>query len=49
MNGRVSKKLRKLAKRNWLEYLGEIIEQPLGTRVGVAWFILTHHRKEKHG
>lgn len=40
MNGRMVKKLNRIARRNWREYYKEICKLPLGTRVLFAWHII---------
>jgi len=45
MSGRISKKIRQVCRRNWREYYGDIISLPLHNRLGIAWFIVTHHKK----
>jgi len=45
MNNRISKKLRKLSRRNWREFYGDILGQPFKLRLGIAWYIVTHRRK----
>ncbi len=45
MNGRISKKLRKLMKRNWEEFYKDIQSYPFTVRLRVAWYIIRHGKK----
>jgi len=49
MNGRVSKKLWKISRKNYREFYGEIVDCPFLVRLRIAWFVLTHHSKKKAG
>jgi len=44
MNSRISKKIRKLTRRNWrewyIEYMAEIIKLPLKDRLRIGWYIV---------
>ena len=40
MNGRISKKIRKYSKRNWIEYIKVVKQWPFTARLRFAWFIL---------
>lgn len=47
MNGRVAKKIRREAKRNWLEYVKAVKQWPFEARFRFAWHILFHKEKAK--
>jgi len=40
MNQRIVKKIKKYAKRNWMEYLKEVKQWPFSNRWRLCWFIL---------
>jgi len=40
MNGRVSKKIRKYSKRNWIEYIKAVGQWPLKARLRLCWHII---------
>ena len=40
MNGRIAKKIKKYAKRNYLSYLTEIRTWPFSNRLRLAWWLL---------
>ena len=40
MNGKLAKKIRKAAKRNWMEYLSEIKAEPFIIRWRYAWWVV---------
>ena len=40
MNGRVAKKIRRAARRNWIEYVKAIRGWPFSVRLRFAWEIL---------
>ena len=42
MNGRISKKIRKYSRRNWIEYVREVKKWPFMARWRFAWYILFH-------
>jgi len=45
MRGTVARKLRKYAKRNWMEYVQAIAEWPFSARWRFAWQIVFHAKK----
>lgn len=44
MNEKVAKKIRKQAKRNWMEYIAALYDLPLRTRLLFAWHIITKYK-----
>jgi len=42
MNQRLAKKIRQASRRNWREFYWDILALPFRTRLGIAWFIVTH-------
>ena len=46
MNGRVSKKLRKINKRNWRQFYGEILELPFWVKIRIGWYIMWNGKKK---
>ncbi|GAG61053.1 unnamed protein product [marine sediment metagenome] len=48
MNGRMVKKLRKFAKKDWFVYLNAILSWPYIVRLKFAWYIaIPWHRARK--
>lgn len=45
MNGRVSRKIRQAMRRGWREYYKDIMTQPFGVRLRIAFYIVTHGQK----
>ncbi len=47
MNGRVVKKIKKAAKRNWIEYVDALRQWPFRNRLRFAWYILFGKQKRR--
>ena len=44
MNGKLSKKLRKIMKRNWAEFYKEVFALPFKVRLRIAWSLVTYRK-----
>lgn len=45
MNARIAKKIRKLARRDYVKLLDELLHWSFLRRLSFAWFVVTHHLK----
>jgi len=47
MNGRMTKKIKRVMRRNWREFYGDILGLPFHNRLRIAWYIVRHSKKVK--
>ena len=47
MRGTVVKKIRKYARRNWIEYVNALMEWPYRARLRFAWYLIKPRKKKK--
>ncbi len=46
MRGTVAKKLRKYAKRDWIEYVNALMKWPYMARLRFAWYLIQPRKKK---
>ena len=47
MNGRISKKVRQLMRRNWAAFYEDILRLPFRVRLRIAWYIVRNSKKDR--